>query len=133
MTTGWGIGGAADAFGAGRRAMASGRSTIDPHLPGDVVDALFPEVLEGVREPVADMVAYRAGDGMQPGAANPSSRAAILTPSPKMSCSSTITSPSLTPIRKPESGGLLKRHERATALQKHQAHSGEKPAHTPVS
>src|ERR1700730_19369122 len=35
-----------------------------------------------------------------PGSARASSRAATLTPSPNMSCSSTITSPRLTPMRK---------------------------------
>src|SRR6516165_7105312 len=36
---------------------------------------------------------------MPPGSANPSNRAATLTPSPKMSCSSTMTSPRFTPMR----------------------------------
>jgi hypothetical protein len=37
---------------------------------------------------------------MPPGSAMPSRRAAMLTPSPKMSCGSTITSPILMPTRK---------------------------------
>jgi len=35
---------------------------MDPHRPRDVLDALLAHVLEGVREPVADMVANRARD-----------------------------------------------------------------------
>jgi len=51
-----------------------------------------------------------------PGSASASSRAAMLTPSPKMSAPSTITSPRLTPIRssRRRSGGMGSLMMRAT-------------------
>jgi hypothetical protein len=35
---------------------------IDPHRPCDVLDILFAHVLEGVRQPLADMIVDRARD-----------------------------------------------------------------------
>ena len=59
----------------GRRARRAGRHAprrragyavrvqrIDPHRPRDVLDALLTHILEGVREPVADMVTDGARD-----------------------------------------------------------------------
>jgi hypothetical protein len=47
-----------------------------------VLDALLAHVLEGVREPLADMVADGARDADAAGGVNPVSRGAMLTPSP---------------------------------------------------
>ena len=48
-----------------RRAAGArrGATLIDPHRPLDVLQRLLAHVLEGEVEPVADMVAHRAGDG----------------------------------------------------------------------
>ena len=47
---------------AGTLGDGFGPQRIDPHRPGDVLDALLAHVLERVRQPVADLVAHRAGD-----------------------------------------------------------------------
>ena len=68
------------------------------HRPGDVSDLLLAQILKGEIELIADVIAYIQLTQMPPGSANASSRAATLTPSPKMSCSST-TAPVLDPGR----------------------------------
>ena len=61
-------------------------NTIGAHRPRDVLDLLLAEILEGEIELVADLVAaQRRLTQIPPGSASASSRAAILTPSPKMS------------------------------------------------
>jgi hypothetical protein len=54
---------------------------------------LLADVFEGEIERPAASSCTRAETQMSPGSANPSSRAATLTPSPKMSPSSTTMSP----------------------------------------
>ena len=84
----------------GRLRPASSATLIDPHRPLDVLQRLLAHVLEGEVEPVADMVAHRCRRWRcRPARAMPSRRAATLTPSPKMSSPSTMTSPRLTPMR----------------------------------
>src|SRR5262249_59633300 len=75
-------------------------SAISAHRRGDVLDLLLAHVLEGDGEPVAHLIAYHPADQMPPGSARPSRRAAMLTPSPKMSLSSMMMSLRLMPIRK---------------------------------
>ena len=61
-----------------KRGLRSQR--LDPHRPRDVLDALFPHVLEGVgkRSPMWSLTV--PDTQTPPGAANPPSRAAMLTP-----------------------------------------------------
>jgi hypothetical protein len=64
-----------------------------------VLDLLFAEILKADIDLVAHLVADDALTQIPPGSARASSRAATLTPSPKMSCSSMIMSPRLMPMR----------------------------------
>ena len=67
--------------------------------PGNVLDLLRTQILETEAELVAHLVAHDPLTQIPPGSASPSSRAATLTPSPKMSASSEMMSPRLIPIR----------------------------------
>ena len=78
---------------------AGAGSAVDPHRPRDVLDLLLAQILEGEIELVAHLVPNTRLTQIPPGSASAFSRAATFTPSPKMSCSSTITSPRLIPMR----------------------------------
>ena len=73
---------------------------VDPHGPGDVLDLLLAQILEGEGKPISNVVMNRTRRrSTPPGSASPSNRAATFTPSPKMSSASAITSPRLIPTR----------------------------------
>ena len=72
---------------------------IGPHRPRDVFELLLAEVFDGEVEFAYASSCTRAETQIPPGSAIPSRRAATLTPSPKMSPSSTTTSSTLIPIR----------------------------------
>ena len=73
---------------------------IDAYRPHDVLDLLLAHVVETEVELVTHLVADNSADTqIPPGSAKASSRAATLTPSPKMSPSSMMMSPRLMPIR----------------------------------
>src|SRR5262249_39301628 len=60
-----GLSGNGNDWGGARDMSDGGGSTLDPvhpHRPGDVFDLLLASILEGVGEPVANMVADRARD-----------------------------------------------------------------------
>ena len=90
------------------------RRFADPHLEGtdglgNVLHLLLAQILEGDQPMLAHMIAHAARHAYASGSASDSSRAAMLTPSPKMSPSLTMTSPTLMPIRNSmrRSGGSL--------------------------
>ena len=80
--------------------LPSRTNLIDPQRPGDVLDLDLAHVLEGKGEAVSHLAAHVAMHPDAAGSASPSIRAAMFTPSPKMSPSSMTMSPMLMPMRK---------------------------------
>ena len=76
------------------------RDAVDAHRPGDVLELLLAHIVEGDRQLFADLLAHRRADADPARLGEPLSRAATLTPSPKMSPPSTMMSPTLMPMRK---------------------------------
>ena len=82
---------------------ASSRAALDdaigPHRPRDVLEALLADIDEIRVDLAAHILVGELGNQTPPGSQIPSSRAAMLTPSPRISSPSTSTSPRLTPMR----------------------------------
>ena len=77
----------------------SGDSPPREDLDGEELRLGFHRLIQSLSF-VADVIAHHSAYAIPPGSASVSKRAATVTPSPKMSCSSTITSPRFTPIRR---------------------------------
>ena len=77
----------------GGRRISVARHSVNPDRAGDVLEAVLADVVEGEGRACRDVLLHHRETQMPPGSARASSRAATLTPSPKMSSSSTTMSP----------------------------------------